>query len=291
MKIGINLILNDQTLPMSLVAPMAESHGIEALFLGEHTHTPIETVNPHYPNGLPEFYKRFLDPFVQLSVAAALTSTIRLGTGVVLVAERNPLELAKAVSSIDVVSNGRFEFGVGYGWNHLELANNGVDPTKRRAVFREKMAALKALWAEEVAEFDGEFVSFTKSWSYPKPLQRPNPPVLIGAAPTKRCFEDVANVGDGWYPLGEPDLLTHLPALREWCGGRLPAVTVVEMEGQREGTPWYIDHEGALRALHDTARRYADGGIFRLSVGVPCDDASRLETALIVLAKLAEVVA
>jgi len=276
---------------MEVVAPLAERHGIESLFLGEHTHTPVETVNPHYPNGLPDFYKRFLDPFVQLSVAAALTSTIRIGTGVVLVAERNPLELAKAVASLDFISNGRFEFGVGYGWNPLELANNGVDPTKRRTVFREKLAAIVELWTNEVATFKGDYVSFSPSWSYPKPIQLPHPPILFGAAGTKGCFDDIARFGGCWYPLGDPQLVTQLPVLAERCGGTLPPVTVVEMEGQREGSPWYIDDLETLRQLEETVRRYADAGVYRVSVGVPCDDFTRLETALLVLAKLAEIVA
>jgi len=290
MQIGANLILNDHTLPMRQVAPMIEEHGLESLFLGEHTHTPVDSVHPDYPNGLPEFYKRFLDPFVQLTVAAALTERVRIGTGVVLVAERNPLELAKALASLDIVSGGRLEVGVGYGWNPLELANNGVDPAKRRAVFREKLAVIRRLWTEDVVGIDGEFVRFCDSWSYPKPVQKPHPPILIGAAGTKATFNDVVNLGDGWYPLASDDLFEKLDILTERAGGTLPLVTVIEMEGQR-GIPWYIDEPTFLTALGDRARRYADAGVHRMTVGVPADDAGRFRAALEQLAALSGIVA
>lgn len=291
MLIGANLILNDTTLPMAVVAPMIEDHGLDCLFLGEHTHTPLGSTNPRYPDGLPEFYKRFLDPFVQLSVAAAVTTKVRLGTGVVLVAERNPLELAKAVASLDVVSGGRVDLGVGYGWNPLELANNGIDPTKRRAVFREKLAALDVLWKEEVASFDGEFVHFTPSWSYPKPIQKPRPPVLIGAAAGKATFNDVALRGDGWYPLASPEFFDHLAALTEHCGGVQPHVTIVEMEGQRPGTPWYTESDQQRHELTERARAYADAGVQRMTVGLPLDSTDELSAALEIAAAIGELVA
>ncbi|HVX21945.1 MAG TPA: LLM class F420-dependent oxidoreductase [Acidimicrobiales bacterium] len=290
MLIGANLILNDTTLPMREVAPMIEEHGLDSLFLGEHTHTPVDTVQPDYPDGLPEFYKRFMDPFVQLAVAATVTERVRIGTGVVLVAERNPLELAKAVASLDIVSGGRVEVGVGYGWNPLELANNGVDPAKRRAVFREKLAVVRRLWTEDVVGMDGEFVRFTDSWSYPKPLQKPHPPILIGAAGTKATFDDVVNLGDGWYPLASDNPLDKIATLTERAGGTLPPVTVIEMEGQR-GTPWYVDEPAVLTALGERARQYADAGVHRMTVGVPSDDAGRLRAALEQLDALAHVVA
>jgi probable F420-dependent oxidoreductase len=229
---------------------------------------------------VPEFYKRFLDPFVQLAVAAAVTERVRLGTGVVLVAERNPLELAKAVASLDVVSGGRVEVGVGYGWNRLEAANNGVDPATRRAVAREKLGALRRLWTEETVEFDGRYVRFTESWSFPKPIQRPHPPVLIGAAASDATFDDVLALGQGWYPLGGDDLCEQVARLEERAGGALPAVTVVEMEGQRAGTPWYFEDAARARVLGERARRYSSCGVHRLSVGLPCDDMAHLARAL-----------
>jgi probable F420-dependent oxidoreductase len=284
-RIAANLILNDTTLPMEKVAPAVEAHGLDALFIGEHTHTPVATRHPAYPRGLPEFYKRFLDPFVQLSVAAAVTRNIRLGTGVLLVAERNPLELAKSVASLDLVSGGRLEVGVGYGWNRLELLNNGVDPGRRRDVFREKLAVLRRLWTEETTAVDGEFVRFSESWSLPKPLQKPHPPVLIGAAASPATYDDVVNLAEGWYPLYEPGLGSHLEDLRRVAGGSLPPVTVVEMAGQR-GEPWYFEDDQARRALHAVVAACADNGVNRLSVGLPADTSDRLAAALEVLAGL-----
>lgn len=291
MLIGVNLILNEDTLPMREVAPSVEDHGLDALFIGEHTHVPVATVHPDFPEGLPEFYKRFLDPFVQLTVAALVTERVRIGTGVVLVAERNPLELAKALASLDVVSGGRLEVGVGYGWNSLEMANNGVDPAKRRAIFREKLAAVRKLWSDDIVSFHGEFVQFTESWSFPKPMQRPHPPVLIGAGPSKDTFDDVVDLGNGWYPLGSDALPAQIARLVARNGGTPLPVTAVEMEGQRPGVPWYIDDEEARRMLGERARTYAAAGVHRMSVGVPADDASRLARALECLAEIGNAVA
>jgi probable F420-dependent oxidoreductase len=290
MLIGVNLILSDTTLPMRTVAPMVEAHGLDALFIGEHTHLPVATRHPGHPGGVPEFYKRFLDPFVQLAVAATVTERVRLGTGVLLVAERNPLELAKAVASLDVVSRGRVEVGVGYGWNRPEMVNNGVDPASRRAVFKEKVAAIRRLWTEETVEFDGRYVRFSESWSFPKPVQDPHPPVLIGAGASEATFDDVVSLGDGWYPLGADDLPDQVARLAARAGA-LPPVTVVEMEGQRPGTPWYSEDEGARRALTDRALRYAGCGVHRTSVGVPAEDEAGLARALERLAALARAAA
>lgn len=287
MLIGVNLILNDTTVPMRTAARMVEEHGLDALFIGEHTHTPVATVHPGYPGGLPDFYRRFLDPFVQLTVAAAVTERVRLGTGVVLVAERNPLELAKAAASLDLVSGGRLELGVGYGWNPLELRNNGVDPGRRRAVFREKLSAVRRLWDEESTAFEGEFVQFTESWSFPKPQQKPHPPVLIGAAASGATFDDVVTLGEGWYPLASPDVLDQIDTLATRCGGTTPPVTVVEMAGQRDGVPWYFEDTASRSALVDQAKTYAEAGVHRLSIGVPADQESRLVAALEVLGVVA----
>lgn len=224
-------------------------------------------------------------------MAATVTERVRIGTGVTLVAERNPLELAKAVASLDLISGGRVEFGVGYGWNPLEMANNGIDPTKRLAVFREKLSVLRRLWTEDVVGVDGEFVRFTDSWSIPKPLQRPYPPILIGAGASKASFNDVVNLGDGWYPLGSPELPAQMIELTERAGGTLPPVTAVEMEGQRPGTPWYHEDGAALESLTERARVYADAGVHRIGVGVPADTVDHLRQALERLAAIGDTVA
>lgn len=280
MELGVNLVLGEHSLPMREIAPLVEEHPIGAIFLGEHTHIPVGTTHPAYPEGLPDFYRRFLDPFVQLSVAAALTTRVRIGTGVVLVAERNPLELAKAVASLDVVSAGRVELGVGYGWNPLEMRNNGIDPGRRRAVFREKLSALRVLWREDVAEFSGEHVRFTPCWSYPKPLQRTGPPVLLGAGASASTFEDVLDLADGWYPLAHEGIGEDLARLTSLAGGTLPPVTIVEMDGQRPASPWAFEDERRAAGLAREAMAYAALGASRLSVGVPCDDRDRLRRAL-----------
>jgi probable F420-dependent oxidoreductase len=293
--IGANLILNDLTLSILEVAPRVEAHGLESIFLGEHTHTPVLSEFPVMPDGsLPEFYKRFPDPFVQLAAAAAVTTRIRIGTGVALVVDRDPLSLAKSVASLDQVSAGRMEFGVGYGWNPLEMINHGVDPARRRAVFREKLDAIRLLLTQETTSFDGEFVHFTESWSYPKPVQRPCPPILIGAAGTRATFEDVIERADGWYPLVDDRLLSDfekLAARAAEAGRPTPPVTAVEMGGQRIGDPWYFEDPATRRWLGDTARIYAEHGIHRLTVGIPADSVERVERALEALAALRDEIA
>ncbi len=289
MRIGANLITNDTTISILDVAPLVEAAGLDSIFQGEHSHIPVETVFPVGDGAVPDFYKRFPDLFVLMAAAAAVTTRLRLGTGVVLVAEHQPLRLAKAVASLDALSGGRVDFGVGYGWNAPEMANNGVDPKRRRTVFRENMAVISALWADDVVEHNGAHSSFTPSWSLPKPVQtgwhRPGPPVLIGASAGPRTFADVLELGDGWYPLTGPTLIDDTAELRRLAAERgVPTeVSACEMAGQAGG-PWYCDDAAAKRQLIDGAQRYADGGIDRLVIGVPVDSVGHLEDALAVLA-------
>lgn len=289
MLVGANLIVNDQTPSIIDIARRAEERGIESLFQGEHTHTPVATVHPATEDGqLPEFYKRFPDVFVTLAAAAAVTTKIRLATGVVLVAEHNPLQLAKAVASLDRLSGGRLIFGVGYGWNPLELANNKVAWAERRAVFGEKMAVLKRLWTEDVVGVEGKYVQFTDSWSWPKPLQVPYPPILIGAAGNRATLRDVLEVADGWYPMGAPELPAQIAALAEAAGaaGRpVPPISVNLMEGQREGA-WYWQNQTALDDLITAGELYRGLGVERIVVGVPMDSLDNLTRGLDALAEL-----
>lgn len=289
MLVGANLIVNDQTPSIVDIARRAEERGIESLFQGEHTHTPVATVHPATEDGqLPEFYKRFPDVFVTLAAAAAVTTKIRLATGVVLVAEHNPLELAKAVASLDQLSGGRVIFGVGYGWNPLELANNRVEWSERRAVFREKLAVLKRLWTEDVVGTDGKYVSFTDSWSWPKPVQSPYPPILIGAAGNRPTIPDLVSIADGWYPMGAPEFPDQLAALTEAAqaaGRPVPPISVNLMEGQRDGE-WYTDNKSALEELIAAGEYYRSLGVERIVVGVPMDDLDHLTRGLDVLAEL-----
>ncbi len=185
MLIGANLIVNEATPSIIDLAQRAEDRGMDCIFQGEHSHIPVTTEYPASAatgGKMPEFYRRFPDVFVTLAAAAAVTTRIRLGTGVALVAEHNSFHLAKATATLDRISGGRLDFGVGYGWNAPELANNGVPWEDRRQAFGEKLAVLKRLWTEDAVASDSTYSSFTESWVWPKPEQKPHPPVLLGAA-------------------------------------------------------------------------------------------------------------
>jgi len=216
MKIGVTLHATDLAMSPVELAREAEARGFSSLFVPEHTHIPVSRRTPA-PTGdaeLADEYKRSLDPYVALAAAAAVTSRIRLGTGVALVAQHDPIALAKEIATVDHLSGGRFVLGVGYGWNHEEMENHGIDVKRRRARVRETMLAMQALWANEVAGFQGEFVRFEPSWQWPKPVQQPRPPVLLGGAPGPTLFAHVAEYGDGWFPFGGAGLARALPELR-----------------------------------------------------------------------------
>jgi probable F420-dependent oxidoreductase len=216
MKLGVTIHATDLAMSPVEVAREAEARGFSSLFVPEHTHIPVSRRTPA-PTGdaeLAEEYKRSLDPYVALAAAASVTSRIRLGTGVALVAQHDPIALAKEIATVDLLSGGRFVLGVGYGWNHEEMENHGIDVKRRRARVRETMLAMQALWAHEVAEFHGEFVRFEPSWQWPKPVQQPRPPVLLGGAPGPTLFAHIAEYGDGWFPFGGAGLARTLPDLR-----------------------------------------------------------------------------
>ena len=253
MHIGVVLMLSEFTPKVTEVAPLVEERGFESLFVGEHTHLPTATVHS-YTQGryagdkakggyVPDYYKRFLDPYVTLSMAAACTRTLRLGTCIALPAEHNPLILAKEIATLDFLSGGRFEFGIGYGWNPLEMQNNGFDKADRRQVMREKIAAMKALWTEPEAGYSGKFVEFTESWSFPKPVQSPHPPILVGAAATPANLADIVEWADGWLPVrsflaeGVANGIEKLRAAAR-SAGRDPdelSVSIVDPEGSMGG--------------------------------------------------------
>ena len=205
MRIGLMIFPTDLGIQPIEVAREAEARGFDSLWFPEHSHIPTSRRTPWGgrvdAGPLPEMYWRTHDQFVALTAAAAVTSTLALGTGITLVAQRDPLWLAKEVASLDVISGGRFLFGVGYGWNHEEMEAHGVDPSTRRALVRENLLACKALWTQDEAEFHGEFVDFGPAWAWPKPLQQPHPPIVIGASPTKRHFEQIVELGDVWMPI------------------------------------------------------------------------------------------
>jgi len=205
------------------LAGWAESHGFESLWFGEHTHIPTSSPPPGVSAGgeVPQFYKEVFDPFVELTAAAAVTTKLKLGTGVCLVPQHHTINLAKTVATLDRVSNGRFLFGIGGGWNAKEMANHGVEFKSRFRILRERILAMKEIWTKEVAEYHGEFVNFDPIWCGPKPEQSGGPPVLMGAW-SKQVPKRIAEYCDGWLPIDAgykgggacPDLTGAIEAIR-----------------------------------------------------------------------------
>lgn len=234
MRFGVSTFVTDEGIGPTALGRALEERGFGSLFVTEHTHIPVSRETA-YPGGgdLPRVYYRTLDPFVVLSAAAAVTARLRLGTGVALVVQRDPITLAKEVASLDLVSGGRAALGVGAGWNREEMRDHGTDPATRMRLMRERVLAVKELWTQEHAEFHGEFVDFDPVFSYPKPVQDPHPPVLVGGSgPT--ALDRVAEYGDGWMPLyGTGDLATRIADLRERTNRRMP-VTVFAAPGRPE---------------------------------------------------------
>jgi len=232
MRYGVTVFATDQTWRVDEVAVEAEARGFASLYIPEHTHIPTSRKTPP-PTGeaeLAEGYKRTLDPFVALAAAGARTEHIRLGTGISLIGQREPIVTAKAIATLDYLTGGRVDLGIGFGWNVDEMENHGIDPGRRRELVREHVLALRALWTEDVAEFHGDFVDMAPTWSWPKPAQAGGPPVLLGSAPAPRALAAVAEYCDGWMPIGGAGIREALPALREACAAidRDPAtVTIV----------------------------------------------------------------
>jgi probable F420-dependent oxidoreductase len=227
---------------------------------------------------VPDRYKSFPDPWAVLAAAAAVTERLRLGTAICLVAEHHPLALAKQVATVDQLSGGRVEFGVGYGWNPLEMINNGVDPKRKRATFREKIRAIKELWTTEHTAFEGEFVNFTDSWSLPQPVQRPHPPILIGAAPTWGTFTDVVELADGYLPVrvsvGE-HLEQHLTTLRQRAaevGRDLDSLQITLSHPETSFGRITFEKFAARLPEKDRIAQYADLGIRRITCSIPNRD-------------------
>jgi probable F420-dependent oxidoreductase len=204
MRVGVFYFPTDYGIEPGELAAALEARGFESLFVCEHTHIPVSRRTP-FPSGgeIPKRYLHTHDPFVALSFAAAATRKLVLGTGICLVAQRDPIVTAKCVASLDVLSGGRFVFGIGAGWNADEMENHGTRYETRFKVMRERVLAMKALWAEEQASFHGEFVRFDPVWSYPKPVQRPHPPILLGGE-SDHTLKRVVAFCDGWFPRSGP---------------------------------------------------------------------------------------
>ena len=214
MKFGVYMFPTDYAIDPVSLGRASEELGFESLFVPEHTHIPTNRRSP-FPGGgeLPKEYSHTLDPFVALGAVAAATERLMLGTGICLVIERDPITLAKEVASLDFISGGRVLFGIGGGWNREEMENHGTDPTRRWKVLRERIEAMQQIWTEEAAEYHGEFVDFDPIWQWPKPVQKPHPPVIIGGNGAN-TLQRVVRYGDGWMPIGRgADLKSRIEEL------------------------------------------------------------------------------
>lgn len=259
MRIGAMIFLTDLSISPARLASELESRGFESMWVPEHTHIPTSRKTP-WPGGtpLPDEYRRTLDPFVALTVAASVTTQLKVGTGVCLVAQHDPINLAKTVASLDLVSAGRVLFGVGVGWNVDEMEHHGVEPARRRSVVREDILAMKALWTQDEAGFDGEFVKFSPSWSWPKPVQQPHPPVIMGGAGGPITFRHVVEYCDGWMPIhGRRRVFEMLPGLHTAAeaAGRDPATIDLGVFG--------------CPPKPDVIESYREAGFTRCVLGLP----------------------
>lgn len=216
MHVGVTAFVTGRSLDPGTLAAAVEERGFHSLYFPEHTHLPVaESSPPALVAGVSlDDYRRTMDPWVALTAAAAATSRLHIGTGVCLVAQHDPVVLAKQIATLDQLSEGRVVLGTGYGWNRREAADHGVDFDDRRAVAREKLLCMQALWSMEEAEFHGEFVELGPCYSWPKPVQVPGVRTLIGAAAGPRTFETIAELADGWMPIGGAGLSSALPELR-----------------------------------------------------------------------------
>jgi probable F420-dependent oxidoreductase len=262
MHIGISLFSGQQPIDAAGVAQHAEALGFDSLWLGEHPVMPVHSTSPapgSSAGSIPDFYSRLVDPFIALARASAVTTTLKLGTGITLVPERNPLLLAKEVATLDYFSQGRFLFGIGAGWNKEETAIMGGNFAHRWSQTREAIEAMKALWANEAAEYHGTYYDFPLVRSFPRPVQHPHPPIFLGGV-APQVFKRIVAYGNGWMPTrSTPELIRQGRAvLNELAveAGRDPASLTV--------MAYMVPAERAvLQALADAG---ADAAVVRLEV-------------------------
>ena len=278
MQTGAFIFPTDYTIDIAELARELEQRGFESLFVPEHTHIPASRKTP-WPGGgdLPREYSHTHDPFVALSFAAAATTTLRIGTGICLIPQRDPIVTAKAVASLDRLSGGRFVLGMGGGWNVEEMENHGAEYGSRFKLLRERVLAMKALWTEEEAEFHGEFVDFDPCRSYPKPVQKPHPPVMLGGE-TDHTLRRVVGFCDGWFPRarGGFDVAGGIERLRRVAdeAGRGMDTLSVSLFGARPDA--------------QTMEEYRQAGVDRALIGLPSnsrdDILRRLDSHALLLA-------
>ena len=210
MDFGISFFPTDTTLHPVELARTVEERGFDSLWFAEHSHIPVSRATPwggrEKAPPLPEKYWRTHDQLTTLAACAVVTDTIRLGTGINLIAQRDPIWTAKEAATVDVLSGGRLQFGIGYGWNVEEMAGHGTEYSQRRALTREKILMMKSLWTEDVASFEGELISLEPSWAWPKPVQTPHPPIIMGAGAGPKTIAHMVEFCDGWIPLGRHEV-------------------------------------------------------------------------------------
>jgi len=259
MHVGVCYFPTDYGIDIRELARAAEERGFESLLLPEHTHIPVSRRTP-FPGGgeLPKAYSHTHDPFVALSFAAAVTTKIRLGTGICLVPQRDAIVTAKCVASVDRLSNGRFIFGIGGGWNVDEMENHGARYETRFKLMRERILAMKALWSQEEAAFHGEMVNFDRVWFYPKPAQKPNPPILLGGS-SDHTLKRVVEFCDGWLPIARPPFNPK------------DAVARLRQAASAAGRDYSTLSISAFAAPPDkvTVAEYRDAGIHRVFLAIP----------------------
>ncbi len=276
MKFGVTIFPTASSAQPVELARRVEELGFESLFFPEHTHIPVKRETP-YPAGgdLPDEYRRIYDPFAALAAAAAVTERLLVGTGICLIVERDAITTAKEVATVDRISNGRFLFGVGAGWNLEEMRNHGTDPDRRFVLMRERIEAMKAIWTREEASYDGELVSFAPIHAWPKPVQQPHPPILMGGN-SGAALQRAVDLADGWLPNPE----TRLSALAD----RIGELERRAADAGRERIP--VTFYG-VKPDPDALRAYADAGVDRSVFYLPPLPLAELEGLLDRYAELA----
>jgi probable F420-dependent oxidoreductase len=269
MHFGIGVFCTDESADPAALARLAEERGLESLLFTEHTHIPVSRETP-YPVGgeLPREYSRTYDPFVAMTAAAAATTRLRVGTGICLVVERDPIVTAKAVASVDRLSGGRMLFGVGAGWNLEEMRHHGTDPDRRFGLLRERVEAMKAIWTQTEASYRGRQVEFDPIWCWPKPVQEPHPPVLVGGN-GRGVLDRVLSYGDEWMPnrIGDDERLLR----------RLGELSRRAEEAGRGPVPVTLCDP---RLEPAAAERLAEAGVHRYVWWLPAGDAADAERRL-----------
>lgn len=258
MKFGIAIFPTDYAISMTELAPLLEERGFESLWVAEHTHIPAEKPYPkdRFGGELPKHYWHTLDPFVALTAAALATKTLKVGTGVCLSIERDPIVTAKSVASVDHVSGGRFLFGIGGGWNRGEMANHGTRYETRWSLLRERVEAVKAIWTMDEAEYHGRMVDFGPILSWPKPVQKPHPPVILGGN-GPNTLKRVVRYADGWMP-NRGDVV-----------GRVPELQRMAQDAGRGSIP--VTAYGSERGGAAEIERFREAGVERVIYYLPAD--------------------